>query len=192
MEFIEQFVRNLLPEINEETLNYLKSITTHKTLKKGDKIVEENTITNSCFLLSSGIVRSYITNNNGKEHTRTLYIAPSITGSLTSLIKGTPSDATFECLTNCDVIELPYSSLILKSNENIHITLLRAKINEQAFIRSEQKIYDLCVLDGTKRYLKLREEFPTIENLIPQYHIASYLNMTPVQLSRIRRDLFSK
>jgi len=38
--------------------------------------------------------------------------------------------------------------------------------------------------------LKFKKDNPGIENLIPLYHIASYLNITPVQLSRIRKDLY--
>jgi hypothetical protein len=48
------------------------------------------------------------------------------------------------------------------------------------------------VLNGTERYLKLKKQISGIENLIPQYHIASFLNITPVQLSRIRKDLLKK
>jgi hypothetical protein len=53
-------------------------------------------------------------------------------------------------------------------------------------------VYDLSVLNSTERYIKLKKEIPDIENLIPQYHIASYLNITPTQLSRIRREYYSR
>jgi hypothetical protein len=56
----------------------------------------------------------------------------------------------------------------------------------------ENRIHDLTSLDATELYLKLKSESPEIEKLIPLYHIASYLNVTPVQLSRIRRDLYKK
>ncbi|MGB6268061.1 MAG: hypothetical protein WBF67_03545 [Olleya sp.] len=41
-------------------------------------------------------------------------------------------------------------------------------------------------MNAKGRYLKLREKIPNIDNLIPQYQIAAYLSITPVQLSRIR------
>jgi len=34
-------------------------------------------------------------------------------------------------------------------------------------------------LDATQRYLKLRTQIPNIDDLIPQYQIASYLSITP-------------
>jgi hypothetical protein len=56
----------------------------------------------------------------------------------------------------------------------------------------ESEIFSLAVLDASERYLKLQEEIPDIDNIMTQYHIAAYLNITPVQLSRIRKKLYSK
>ncbi len=55
-----------------------------------------------------------------------------------------------------------------------------------------KRISELSSLNATERYVKLKKEIPDIDNLIQQYHIASYLNITPVQLSRIRKELYSK
>ena len=40
--------------------------------------------------------------------------------------------------------------------------------------------------DATENYMVFRKEFPNLENQIHLYHIASYLGITPIQLSRIR------
>jgi len=47
----------------------------------------------------------------------------------------------------------------------------------------------MALLDAEKRYLILREEFPGLEMKIPQYHIASYLGISPTQLSRVRNTM---
>jgi len=44
-------------------------------------------------------------------------------------------------------------------------------------------------LNATQRYLNLRQCIPNIDDLIPQFQIASFLNITPVQLSRVRKKL---
>ena len=46
----------------------------------------------------------------------------------------------------------------------------------------------LC-LNESERYEILKKRIPDIDNLIPQDQIASYLNITPVQLSRLRREM---
>ena len=73
--------------------------------------------------------------------------------------------------------------------KDINISNLYAKVLEYTFIAYEDRNLDLMILSGTKRYLKLRRQIPEIDELIPQYQIASYLNITPVQLSRIRKSL---
>ena len=64
---------------------------------------------------------------------------------------------------------------------------LGRKIAEFYFLEKEQKEIEMALLDADKRYLIMREKFPSIELIIPQYHIASYLGISPTQLSRIRR-----
>jgi hypothetical protein len=69
---------------------------------------------------------------------------------------------------------------------------LYTKVLEDAYIKKEKRIFELSMLDATDRYLKIKKDLPNIEKQIPQYQIASFLNITPVQLSRIRKDLLMK
>ncbi|MOA17990.1 hypothetical protein D3C78_1382750 [compost metagenome] len=63
---------------------------------------------------------------------------------------------------------------------------------ENYFVDKEEKEIEIVLLDADKRYELFQQKFPDLEQLIPQYHIASYLGITPTQLSRIRRKLVSK
>ncbi len=66
---------------------------------------------------------------------------------------------------------------------------LGRKIAEFYFLEKEEKEIEMALLDADKRYLIMRERFPTLEATVPQYYIASYLGISPTQLSRIRRKL---
>ena len=63
------------------------------------------------------------------------------------------------------------------------------RILEHVFIRYEERQLELISMDAKAQYLALLKKMPNIEELIPQYQIASYLSITPVQLSRIRRKI---
>jgi hypothetical protein len=41
------------------------------------------------------------------------------------------------------------------------------------------------------RYLQLIERYPKIEQLVPQYQIASYLGILPESLSRMKKQLYA-
>ena len=95
-----------------------------------------------------------------------------------------------ECLTDCDLIEVDFLEFKNLSKVNIEILHLYNNLLELLFIKLENRFYELSTLNATELYLKFKKDNPGIENLIPLYHIASYLNITPVQLSRIRGDLY--
>jgi hypothetical protein len=52
--------------------------------------------------------------------------------------------------------------------------------------RKEKREIELVTLEAKERYAIFQQEHPQLEQLIPQYHIASYLGVSPTQLSRIR------
>ncbi len=64
--------------------------------------------------------------------------------------------------------------------------LSRILLAESYFIQKEQREIDLVMKDATEQYALFQKAFPQLENRTPQYHISSYLGITPTQLSRIR------
>lgn len=63
---------------------------------------------------------------------------------------------------------------------------LGRKLAEGLYIKKEMKERLLLMNTAEERYLQFLKEFPGLEKRVPQYHIASYLGITPVSLSRIR------
>lgn len=175
-------------ESQEKFINLLQK----KELKKSDKIVNIGEVAENFFLLTKGVVRSYFTHKNGKEHTRTIYTPFTTTGALSSLILKKPSDLDYECLTDCELFYGNFHDFRKLTSKDIHFANQYSKILEKILLRIESRVFDLSVLNATQRYLKLKKDIPDIENLIAQYHIASYLNITPVQLSRIRKEIIEK
>jgi len=69
-------------------------------------------------------------------------------------------------------------SILLKKHHDISI--LYNRFLEEAFIRMQVKATILSTLDAEARYLHLKKQILDIESLIQLNHIASYLNVTPV------------
>lgn len=63
---------------------------------------------------------------------------------------------------------------------------LNQMIAEGFFVKKEHREMSLVMNDASERYALFRQEYPDIENQVAQYHVASYLGITPTQLSRIR------
>lgn len=134
-------------------------------------------------------MRAYLTSESGKEHNKSFFFPMSFAGSLTALIKKVPSEIVYETITACKVYEIDYYKLQALCKTDIEVNNLYSRILEQVFMRYEKRQLELISLDATQRYQKLKKDIPNIDVLVPQYHIASYLSITPVQLSRIRKKL---
>ena len=62
-------------------------------------------------------------------------------------------------------------------------------ILQRAYVASERRLVRSYSLTAKERYLKFRQDYPLIEQRVPQYMIASYLGITKEFLSKIRNQL---
>ena len=180
---------NEIGNVDDETFKKLSTLTEYKKVTSGTQLAKVGMIPSKVYLLISGVLRAFVTLESGKQHNKRLYSSPSFAGALTSILKVEPSIIVLEALTDCEVYEIDYPGIIEMCKEDIKISHFYSKVLEFTFIAYEDRNLDLMTLSGTERYLKLRQQISNIDNLIPQYQIASYLNITPVQLSRIRKSL---
>ena len=60
---------------------------------------------------------------------------------------------------------------------------------EKGYATKEKRERELLLLDAESRYKSFIHEFPHLEPRIKQHMIASYLGITPIALSRIRKKM---
>ncbi len=139
--------------------------------------------------LAEGIIRAFYRSDDGQEYNKHFFIAPCFIGGYASLITGQTNQINQQALTPCSVLEANYSGLTNLYNKHSDLERFARILAERFFVQKEQREIELVLLNADERYKILRNEFPELEQLIPQYHIASYLGITPTQLSRIRKTL---
>lgn len=188
MENLIKFLNNKI-SLSENTLDLINEIFTYDELKKGEFFIREGQYANEIAFLDTGIVRAFYVNNYGKEYNKHLFAAPSIIGSYASLISKQRNKIAQQALTDCKIWKVPFYKIEKLSQGNYEIERLRRIIAENYFLSYEKKELEMAMLDAEKRYKIFQKEYPRIELKIPQFHIASYLGISPTQLSRIRRKL---
>ncbi|MEM6628582.1 MAG: Crp/Fnr family transcriptional regulator [Bacteroidota bacterium] len=188
---MEEFISylNKISLLKEETLEELQTLFTPIKLGKNEFFVRAGEYAEQIGFLTKGVVRAFFLHPAGKEYTKQFFVAPSIIGAYTSLLTRQPNKIAQQGLTDCEILVADFAKIEAGYDKYHDLERLGRKIAEYYFLEKEQKEIEMALLDADRCYLLMRERFPTLESLIPQYYIASYLGITPTQLSRIRRKL---
>ena len=108
-------------------------------------------------------------------------------GSISGIVSGAPSRFYIQALEDTDVLVLP--TALIKEGYDRHPSWERLgrRLAERIALQKELREAAFLLDSAETRYHQFLQEFPDISNRIPQYHIASYLGITEVSLSRIRK-----
>lgn len=180
---------NQFSDFSEETFIELQNISNFKKVPTGTQIVKFGEVPSKVYLLVSGVIRCYLSTEAGKEFNKSFYLPISVMASLTALKNKSKSIFTFEALSDCEIYEVDYIKLMNLCEKNHGLNKLYTSVLEEVYTKYENRLVELISLDAKERYLELRKQIPEVDDLIPQYHIASYLGITAVQLSRIRKKM---
>lgn len=185
-ELLFAFLDQLNP-LHTNSKELLLPLFTHATLRKGNYFIKQGQQAREIGFLYKGIIRGYYSSNEGFEYNKHFFIAPSFIGGYASIITNTPNQIQQQALTDCEILVAPAADFRLLFNQCPDLERAARILAEQFFVQKEQREIDLVLLDADERYRRFQQVYPELEALLPQYHIASYLGITPTQLSRIRR-----
>lgn len=168
--------------INRDTFYQLVDVRKTIAIPKGDLISADH----KAFLLLSGIIRGYYLDANGNDVTH-MFIFEGMTYGSDFLTTNKPHVCNFEALEECTAIELNHIVLLEKIKSDPGFMMMYIHMLEEALKRKILRETSLVTKTATERYLDLKREYSDIDGRVSQAHIASYLGITPVSLSRIRR-----
>lgn len=136
--------------------------------------------------LYSGLVRYYYLNEQGQERNKAFYREMWLLGNLSAVIMEECSRFAIETLEPSVVVQYPISALKSIMLESPAWTRLFNRSCQLMLVRNERREAELLSDSSKDRYLQFLKNFHDLEGRIPQYHIASYLGITPVALSRYK------
>ncbi len=139
-------------------------------------------------ILLSGLIRVFFLNKEGADVTNFFIYEKTYYGSDFLTMKKA-SVCSFEALEDCMSLALDKQVLKEILRKDIHLLLDYTGILEQSLNAKILRENALITKSATERYLDLKKEYPDIEKRVSQTHIASYLGISPVSLSRIRRAI---
>jgi len=177
---------NKVSVISVEAADAVRTLFQKTEPEKNEVFLPAGKIARKLVFLEKGIARAYYIKDNGFEYNKHFSIGPCFTGGYASLISGRPNQIVQETMTSCIMWTADYREFQALYARFHDLETVARKIAEQIFVQKEQREVDLVTLNADERYKLFQKEYPALEQVIPQYHIASYLGISPTQLSRIR------
>lgn len=185
MERFYPFLLQIHP-LKSEELEPLEDVFQPLFLKKDSYFAEVGEYSKRFALLGKGIMRAYYQAPGGQQFNKTFFTPPSFVAALSSLSSGQPNKIYIQALTDCELMVADYGKMTALYDRHHGLERLARKFAERVFMEKEGREISLVVNNATERYLHFMETHGDFVQQIPLYHIASYLGITPTQLSRIR------
>lgn len=186
-EFLKQI--NAYYPLSEETSNALMDICSEEQYKKNDLLLEAGNMARFYYFIKSGLIGYYTTDEEGNNIYKIFFEENSFVASTAAIIKNEPSDFSIIALEDCSVIKYPVKAFreLLEKYHDLALFHLRY-LETNWVVKKEPLEVSLKFETAKQRYLLLLQNKPLYERL-KQHHIASYLGITPTQLSRIRKEI---
>lgn len=164
---------------------------TYRELPKNFTLISEGQIADELYFINKGLLRLYY-NNEGDYITGYIFREHLFAGSYESFLRSSPSTQYLQTLEESELLVLSKEKLDFLYGTIPKVNILTRKIAEQRFINAQQILSSFILDSPEERYKKFERENGDLFLRVPHHIIASYLGITPVSLSRIRKRLIKK
>lgn len=183
------FINEMLLQ-EEHYLEFCK-ISRVKSYKKKEFILKENSICPFIGFVENGIVRSFIL-KDAKEFNNDFYFSNSFISAYRSFVTQTPAYSNIQAMSETTIRYITFEQIKELEGVSDAWNKFRKHIAEQFFIKKCTRETSFLIYSAKERYDSLIKSQPKIEQLIPQYAMASYLRIEPESLSRIKALTYIK
>ncbi len=156
-------------------------------IKKNHDIQSIGQTCNTIYFVQRGAARIYYY-KDGKEVTEYFAFENDLIIRAESLFTGKPSPKAIQAISDTDFVAIPAHQLFALFDQYRDIERLFRIIVERSYVDTINRLESLQFHTAEERYQSLIKKSPEVVKQIPLKHIASYLGITQVSLSRIRAN----
>jgi CRP-like cAMP-binding protein len=167
---------------------YYSTLLSIQHFKKGDFLLTAGDVCRNVFFINKGLCRTFFQNSKGEENTFHFTLENGFVTDYESFLAKQPAYFSIQAVE-------PVEAVVM-SNHTVHDgyqnlrngEMLGRLLAERYLFIFTNKVRDIYTEDAITRYKKMNLTYPSILQRVPQHMIASYLNITPVHLSRLKGD----
>jgi CRP-like cAMP-binding protein len=161
---------------------------TFREVPKNCKLTEAGKIAAEVFFISRGLIHLYY-DKDGEEITSFIFKEGLFASCYDSFLCQQPSIQTLETLERCQLLTIDFKQLQQLYNDLPKFNVIARKVTEQRFINLQMILSSFILDSPEERYRKFVSQHGDLLLRVKHSIIASYLGVTPVSLSRIRKRL---
>jgi CRP-like cAMP-binding protein len=188
---LQSALRQMIDISEVEMLGFLKDCSVQHFNKKA-YLSEAGKLANSVCFINRGLVRVLLVDRSGEEHTLHFASENQFIADYASFIQQKPAFQSLQAIEPVEAVVIPRSAIEWGYQNLRQGDRLGRIIAEFYFVYLDNRINSQYANDPATRYANIESVFPNIHNRAPQHMIASYLGITPVHLSRLKKSSRSK
>ena len=173
----------------EEELNKILPHVKLIPFAKHQHLYQAGDIASHVYFICKGLVRFYYTTEDGKEVNKSFGSEGKFVGALQSSHHPQPCRYHIQALEDTTTLSVPIKLLHQLYITSLPWATLGRVYMENLAVKKQQREAQFLLDNAEQRYLDFINENKALAERLPQYHIASYLGITDVALSRVRGKL---
>ncbi|MEZ4828578.1 MAG: Crp/Fnr family transcriptional regulator [Bacteroidia bacterium] len=174
-------------QLEDREAEIFLSLTKTKTIPKKKFLLLSGEVCEYFSLVADGCLMNYFTDENGFEHVLQFATPMWWTADLYSLVSRSPAIYSIKALTDARVLQISIEGLEQLYRDVPKFERYFRIIFQNALVAHQRRIMQNHAFSAEDRYQQFLKSYPTLEQIVPQKYIASYLGITPEFLSKIRR-----
>jgi CRP-like cAMP-binding protein len=163
-----------------------------RTLQAGDYFIRAGETSDVLGFINAGLVRFFYHSPQGAEFNKSFCQENQFMAAYSAYLTQAPARFSIQALEESHILVAKLKDIVALFDRHNCWEKLGRILAEQLYIKKEQREAEFLLDDAETRYLNFRKQYPRLEGRLAQYHIASYIGITPVALSRIRKQLKKK
>lgn len=157
--------------------------------KKGEEFISINTVAKYIGLIKSGSVKYIAYTADYDEKIVGLETVGGFAASWPFCLHGIPSHVSIVANSDLEIYCLSASKIIELAKNDLALERQIAHSTEHVFYTAYERLISLYTQSPGERYEALKERCPRVFEVFDLKDIASYLNITPQHLSRLRKTV---
>ena len=183
---------NRFPFLNGEDMAQIEQVAVKKSYQAGEEFIKLGSTRKKIGIIETGLIRGYSIKSSGEEVSVIFAKEGEIASTHELIFYNQPSRQIVELLEPTTMLVFDYRDIERLAIDNPRVEQMRNQFIQDFLVKVLHRLETFLIYTPEERYLWLIEEEPSLMQRVQQKHLASFLGITPVSLSRLRSRMSKK